>query len=342
MRAAKLSQPQKLQLGVEDEPVAGKGEVVIDVSACGVCGSDLHYWEMGVDMNGHPDLIPGHEFCGIVSDPGESVDLQPGDRVTCVPLNPCDKCPTCSKGLPQLCPTSAGRRIPGNSAPGAFAEKVVCRSDMVRKLPEGISEEEACLIEPAAVALHAVRKSGVRVGDKLLVTGGGPIGLLCAAWARIAGAELVGLCEVNPHRLEQAGNWPYIHQVLDGRDQKLRRKLKQVSDGGFDAVVETSATDPGISTAMSALKPLGWLVLAGINFSPQAVSTLVLTSKELVQKGSMAYNIEEFETAMAFMADNRLQTRELVNRSAGLEDLQTVFEELCSGEPRTIKAVVRP
>ncbi|MFP3981790.1 MAG: zinc-dependent alcohol dehydrogenase [Desulfobacterales bacterium] len=342
MRAVKLTGARKLEPVEVADPEAEENNVIMDVLACGICGSDLHYWEMGVGMDGKPGLIPGHEFCGTVADPGPRSDLQPGDRVTYIPLNPCGVCPTCQKGLFHICQKAFTRPIPGNNAPGAFAEKVAGRADMVRKLPDSLSDEEACLVEPAAVALHAIRQAGFRVGDKVLITGGGTIGLLSAAWARIAGAGLVGLCEVNPHRLEHAGNWQYVDEVFDGRDEKLRRKLKQASDGGFDAVVETSAVDAGLFTAMSALKPGGTVVLAGINFSAQSVSTLMLTSKELVQKGSMAYAIDEFDTSLAFMADKRLDTAGMVNCRPGFSDLQETFERLHAGTPEIVKAVVRP
>ncbi len=342
MRAVKLTAARKLEPVEVVEPGTGENNVIMDVSACGVCGSDLHYWEMGTGMDGKPGLIPGHEFCGTVSDPGPRGDLQPGDRVTYIPLNPCGVCPTCQKGLFHICQKAFTRPIPGNNAPGAFAEKVAGRADMVRKLPDSLSDEAACLVEPASVALHAVRQAGFRVGDNVLVTGGGTIGLLSAAWAKIAGAGLVGLCEVNPHRLEYAGNWQYVHEVFDGRDEKLRKKLKQVSDGGFDAVVETSAVDAGLFTAMSALKPGGTVVLAGINFSAQSVSTLMFTSKELVQRGSMAYAIEEFDTSLAFMADKRLDPADMVNCRPGFSELQETFELLHAGAPEIVKAVVRP
>lgn len=342
MKAAVLTGPRKLELADVDAPAKDGENVIIDVAACGVCGSDIHYWEMGVGMAGVQDLIPGHEFCGIVSDPGARTDLVPGDRVTSIPLNPCGDCPICGQGLFQLCPHSWRRPIPGNNAPGAFAEKVALRGDMVRKLPDEITDEAACLIEPAAVALHALHQASVSVGDRVLVIGGGTIGLLCAAWAKRAGAMLVGICEVNPHRIEYAEASGFADTVFDGRHEKVRRHFKEASGGGFDKVVETSAVDAGLALGVSALRARGTLVLAGINFSPQAVPTLAMTSKELVQKGSMAYSIGEFDTALSFMADNRLDVGGMVNKRAKLSDLQDIFEKLHAGEPTIVKAVIFP
>jgi len=342
MRVVKLTRPRVLESVEEPEPAADGQNVVINVSACGVCGSDLHYWEMGTGMDGAPGLIMGHEFCGTVADAGPRSDLAPGDRVTYIPLNPCNACPMCEKGWFHLCPRAFTRPVPGNNAPGAFAEKVAGRPDMVRRLPDTVTDEAACLVEPAAVALHAVNQAGIRVGAKVLVIGGGTIGLLSAAWARIAGASQVGLCERNPKRLYYAGTWPYVDQAFDAGDKKLKKNLKVASNGGFDAVIETSAADAGIATAISALLPGGVLVLAGINFSPQPVSTLMLTSKEIRLRGSMAYEMDDFDTALGFMADNRLDVSQMINCRAGFADLQKIFENLHAGDFEIVKAVVRP
>ncbi|MFP4650244.1 MAG: zinc-dependent alcohol dehydrogenase [Desulfobacterales bacterium] len=342
MRAVSLAGPRKLELTEQPAPEPDGENVIINVSACGICGSDLHYWEMGAGMDGEPGLIPGHEFCGTVADPGPRGDIKPGDRVTYIPLNPCGACPTCDKGLFQLCPAAFKRPVPGNNAPGAFAEKVAGRADMIRKIPDSVTDEEACIAEPAAVSLHAIRQAGVRVGGKVLVIGGGAIGLLSAAWAKIAGAGLVGLCEVNPHRIEFARGLEFVDHVFDAGDEKLKRNIKQVSDGGFDAVAETSATDAGFAAAVSALLPRGTLVLAGISFSPQTVSTLMVTSKEIFVKGSMAYGIDEFDTSLAFLADRRLETRDLISRTVDFAGLQDAFQQLHAGDQAIIKAVVRP
>ncbi|MFW6334396.1 MAG: zinc-dependent alcohol dehydrogenase [Desulfosalsimonas sp.] len=342
MKAVKLTGPRKLELVEEQEPRPGGDNAVIRVSACGICGSDLHYWEMGTGMDGEPGLIPGHEFCGIVEDPGPAKDLNPGDRVTYIPLNPCGQCSMCKRDLRHLCPAAFRRMVPGNNAPGAFAEKVGGRADMFRKIPDSMSDEEACLVEPAAVALHAVRQAGVSIGDKVLVMGGGAIGLLCAAWTKAAGAGFAGICEINPGRIENARSMQFVDEVFDAGGKKLKRNLKQASDGGFDSVLETSAAEAGIAAAVSALLPRGTLILAGISFVPQTVSTLMLTSKELAVKGSMAYSVEEFETALEFIASKRLEARGLINRVLGFGDLWQAFEELDKGNADIVKAVVRP
>ncbi len=342
MLALTLTAPRKLELMEVDEPRGGGNNLLIKVSACGICGSDLHYWEMGTGMDGSPGLIPGHEFCGTILDAGTHPELSPGDRVTCIPLNPCGECGRCAKGLYQLCRDSLKRPVPGNNAPGAFAEQLEVRSDLVRKLPPEISDEEACLVEPAAVAFHAVRQADISLGDRVLIIGGGPVGLLGAAWAYINGAGLVGLCEINTHRLAFAENFGYVQQVFDAGNQKLKKNLKQFSGGGFDAVVETSAADPGIATGMSALEVGGTMVLAGINYSPQALSTLTLTTKELNLKGSMAYSLEEFDAVIKYIAEKRVELRKVVNRLVKLEEVPAVFEEIHSGDTEIIKAVCRP
>ncbi|MFP4474682.1 MAG: zinc-dependent alcohol dehydrogenase [Desulfatibacillaceae bacterium] len=342
MRAVMLEGPKRLETRDVDKPASTGDIVVMRVTACGICGSDIHYWELGVGMDGKPGLIMGHEFCGVVEDPGPRADLAAGDRVAVIPLDPCDQCPACKSGAVNLCPYSIKRNVPGNNAPGGYAEYTAARPDMVRKLPGGMSDLAAIMIEPAAVGLHAVRRAGVGVGDTVLVTGGGTIGLLCAAWARLAGASLVALTEVHPHRLAYARDRGVAHAVFDASGKATKKELKMASGGGFDKVIETSATDPGLKAALGSVRLQGTVVLAGINFAPQPMSTLMLTTREITQKGSMAYLPGEFDLAADYIAGGRLDVDGMVSLTVGLEDVPVTFEKLADGSLSGVKVAVAP
>jgi len=342
MKAIRLESPKTLN-GVDiPEPEADGVQVRMKVSACGVCGSDLHYWESGLGMDGKPGLILGHEFCGTVVDPGSRIDLAIGTRITALPVNPCGSCASCLSGSSHLCLQGMKRPTPGNNSPGAYAETLMIRPDMVRILPDSITDTEAVMIEPAAVALHAVHQSGLVVGSRVLITGGGPIGVLAAAWARLAGASLVVLTEVDAFRkafVEKKGD---ADAVLDGRDPDLGRKLKKISAGGFDVAIETSAKDQGYHTALSALKPRGTLVLAGISFAMQQIPTLLSVIKEITTVGAFAYTTDEFDTALKCISEKRLDVESMVTKTIGFDDVQAVFECLSSPSPDQMKVVIRP
>jgi threonine dehydrogenase-like Zn-dependent dehydrogenase len=342
MRAVQLCSPKKLELINIAAPEANGHNVVIKVLACGICGSDLHYWEAGIGLDGRPGLIMGHEFCGLVQDAGIRKDLAPGDRVTALPINPCGTCPSCRNGLSNLCMEAMKREIPGNNSPGAFAEYVSIRPDMVRKLPDSVSDKEGALVEPAAVALHAVRQSGLGPGDRVLITGGGPIGLLCAAWARTGGASRVALTEVDHFRRAFAMETGDVDEAFDAGATELHKMLKKYSKGGFDTAIETSASDAGIHAAMSALRPRGRLVLAGINFNNQQVPTLLYAVKELDQVGSFAYLPEEFDMCIQYLAEEKLNIKKMITQEIRFEKTQEVFEEMAQRTGGHIKIILRP
>lgn len=341
MKAVRLTGPRRLELVETEIPKPDGHHVIIRVSTCGICGSDLHYWDSGLDMSGAPGLILGHEFCGTVHDPGSRNDLSPQDRVTALPLDPCETCESCAAGHPNLCTRGMKRSIPGNNGPGAYAQYLKVRPDMVRRLPDGIDDCEAAMIEPAAVALHAVRKAGVRAGDRVLVCGGGAIGLLCASWAGIGGASCVALTEVNALRRAFAKEIGAADAVFDACEPRLVSLMKKTLQGGFDIALETSASENGINTAISALRPRGRLVLAGISFRPQAVMTVLQVVKEIDQRSSLGYLPGEFDQAMDYIARKRLDVQRLVNRTIGLDAVQEAFEHLSSAACADVKVMIR-
>ncbi len=305
MKAVKLTGRNQLELVEVEAPVPDGENVVIKVSACGICGSDLHYWHAGKGMGGVPDLIMGHEFAGIVVNPGNREDLAEGDRVTALPLDPCGLCAACRAGHVNICLKALKRTIPGNNSPGGFSEFLKIRPDMVRKLPDSINDVEAAMVEPAAVALHAIRAAGIRPGDTVMISGGGPIGLLCAAWAKISGASYLAFTEINAFRKDFASQLKVADDILDPASPEFSQAIKKIK-GGFDVVIETSAADAAINLALMILKPKGCLILAGINAHTQAVLTIMAAAREITQKSVMAYLPEEFDTAMEYIAQKRV------------------------------------
>jgi 2-desacetyl-2-hydroxyethyl bacteriochlorophyllide A dehydrogenase len=340
MHALRLTGPRRLDLVEIEAPKPDGENVIIKVSTCGICGSDIHYWESGVDMSGRPGLILGHEFCGTVVEPGSRDDLSVHDRVTVLPLDPCGTCESCIKGHPNLCIKGMKRSIPGNNNPGAYAQFLKVRPDMVRKLPGSISDAEAAMIEPASVALHAVHKAGIKVGDKVLITGGGAIGLLCASWARISGASLIAMTEINANRRAIAQKAGDVDFVFDATDSGLVSTMKKSIHGGFDAAIETSAADGGINTAISALKPRGTLVLAGISFHAQTIMTVLMVIKEIEQRSSLGYLPHEFDSTLDHISNKKLSVGKYISRTISLDQVQDSFECLSSSTSEDVKILI--
>ncbi|MBU1170938.1 MAG: alcohol dehydrogenase catalytic domain-containing protein [Proteobacteria bacterium] len=341
MKAVSLEGPSQCHVIESPMPERDGDKVIIKVSVCGICGSDLHFWKHGAGMDKKPGLIMGHEFCGQVQDPGCRTDLSPGDRVTVIPINPCGVCGSCTQGHPNLCQDGTVRPIPGLSSPGGYAQYCTVRPDLVRKLPESITDQEAAMIEPASVALHAVHQADISADHSVLISGGGPVGLMCAMWAKQLGASRVALTEMNPFRLEFARTVPYIDDVLDAREPGLGRTLRKGS-GGFDRVIETSASEAGIHLAITTLKTRGHMVLTGISYKPQLISTLSCTLKELTIKTAFGYTIDEFDMAQDYISRHLLPMGPLATRSISLDQVQETLANLSSGSLDDIKIMICP
>lgn len=346
MRAARIIGPRQFEVCSSDSPQADGTKVLVRISYCGICGSDLHLWVNGAGFGGVPDFVPGHEISATVIDPGSRDDLKEGDRVTVIPFNGCGECPMCRQGYPALCFRFAAGdpncMCPGVNAPGAYAEYLSARPDMVRKLPENISGQEGAMIEPAAVGCHAVRCAGIRPGETVLINGGGIIGLLCAAWARINGARYIALAEANDLRGQNALKMGDIDAYFDVKDQEYLPKLMDASGGGFDFALETSATDAGINAAFMALKPHGTFVMIGVNEKPSSVMTVLEMVKELNHKSSFGYTVEEFDMTLDLMGKRRLDAGKFISGTCGLDGVQAAFENLSSGKGSDVKIIIQP
>ena len=203
MQAVSIEGKKQLKVVETETPKSDGNKVIVEVAKVGICGSDLAF----VGKRRPYRLIMGHEFCGKVVDPGALKDtLKPGDRVTVLPLNPCGKCVNCKQGKVNLCINGLAAS-PGLTAPGAYAQYYAARPDMVRALPDEVSDAEATMIEPTAVALRAVHHAGVKPGDKVLVTGWRNYWIFSVLWARIAGASYIALTEANPKRAKKHWRW---------------------------------------------------------------------------------------------------------------------------------------
>lgn len=207
MKCVKIKGEKRLEIATIKKPVSKNGSVIIRVKACGICGSDLHYFEAGEPL----ELIMGHEFAGEVVDPGDRSDLKVGDRVTGLPISPCLECEACKTGNVQYCAKTwqdaVGLSLTNS---GGLAEYLSCRSDMVKKIPDKVTFQDATLVEPSAVSLHAINLANIKVGDKVLIIGGGIIGLMAAEFAKLNGASYIALMETNMKRARKCFKiWGY-------------------------------------------------------------------------------------------------------------------------------------
>lgn len=322
-----------------DEPTKKEGYVLIDVKKSGICGSDLHYFEAGAPV----ELVMGHEFSGVVVDPGSRTDLKVGDRVTALPISPCGECHACLKGNPQYCLETWNQAV-GLSVdnPGGLTSRILVREDMVLRLPDEVSFEEGAMVEPTAVALHAVHLADIQVGAKVLVIGGGIIGLVSALLAKKEGASYVALSETNEARGKKALSLGVADEFFDAKDEKVVEEMVERTEGGFDIVIECCGNSPAVSSALMAVKPGGCVVLVGVSLGPVTIPTVLGVMRELTIKGAIAYTKEEFASVISLIAEKQIDVMPFVDEEIGLDEVQTAYEKLTSGTTAEVKILVDP
>lgn len=339
MKAVAIKGVKQFEIKDISEPKADGEKVIIEVSKTGICGSDIHYW-----VNGEPKgLVMGHEFAGVVVDPGDRLDLVKGDRVTALPISPCGKCEACRNGDVQFCPETWSHAV-GLSLdnPGGLTSKIAVRSDMVIKVPDNIQDEEVAMVEPLAVGLHAAHLGRIAVGDDVLVIGAGIIGLASAEFAKKEGASYVAITETNKARGQKAVDLKVADEYYDATDKDLVSKLMAKTNNGFDVVIECVGNEAAVNSAFTMVKPGGIVVLVGVATNAIPTYTVMAVMKELVVQGSIAYTYNEFNSCINLIANKKIDAMKFVDDVVSLNEVQHAYERLTCGTDSAVKILVDP
>lgn len=339
MKCVKIKGEKRLEIATIKKPVSKNGSVIIRVKACGICGSDLHYFEAGEPL----ELIMGHEFAGEVVDPGDRSDLKVGDRVTGLPISPCLECEACKTGNVQYCSKTwqdaVGLSLTNS---GGLAEYLSCRSDMVKKIPDKVTFQDATLVEPSAVSLHAINLANIKVGDKVLIIGGGIIGLMAAEFAKLNGASYIALMETNMKRARKALKYGAINEIFNASDTNVISKALKKTNGGYDKVIECCGNQYAVSEAIMSVKPGGTIVLVGVSMTPINVPMVASVMREVTMKGAIAYTEAEFETCIELIEKKIINVHKYIDKRVNLEKVQEAYLDLISGKTDNIKIIVKP
>ena len=339
MKCVKIKGEKRLEIATIKKPVSKNGSVIIRVKACGICGSDLHYFEAGEPL----ELIMGHEFAGEVVDPGDRSDLKVGDRVTGLPISPCLECEACKTGNVQYCAKTwqdaVGLSLTNS---GGLAEYLSCRSDMVKKIPDKVTFQDATLVEPSAVSLHAINLANIKVGDKVLIIGGGIIGLMAAEFAKLNGASYIALMETNMKRARKALKYGTINEIFNASDANVISKALKKTNGGYDKVIECCGNQYAVSEAIMSVKPGGTIVLVGVSMTPINVPMVASVMREVTMKGAIAYTEAEFETCIELIEKKIINVHKYIDKRVNLENVQEAYLDLISGKTDNIKIIVKP
>ena len=338
MKAAQLDDVKKFKI-VDIEKPKEDGKVIIDVLKTGICGSDIHNWDAGSPKG----LIMGHEFTGKVVNPATRVDLKVGDRVTALPISPCGHCEACETGNPQYCNETWSHAV-GLSLdnPGGLTSTIAVRPDMVMKLPDNVSDEEGAMVEPTAVGLHAIHLADIKVGDKVLVVGGGIIGLVSAMFAKLEGAQYVAISETNEARGEKSVKLNVADEWFNAKDENFLKNILTKVPGGFDKVIDCSGNTKAVESELLTIKPGGTMVLVGVSPKPIEFASVLAVMKELTIKGAIGYTKEEFKDCINLIADKKINVIKFVDDIMPLTETQKAYERLTSGTDSAVKIMIDP
>ena len=341
MKSMVLTEYKRLEMRDMPMPEVGSRDVRIRVSTCGICGSDVHGFD-GSSGRRIPPLIMGHEAAGTVESVGEEVtSLRAGDRVTFDSMISCGTCRFCRSGEANLCDD---RRVVGVSPGewkqhGAFAEYVVVPQHIVFRLPEGLSFEHAAMVEPVSVAVHAVSRTPIRLGDSAVVVGCGMIGLLTVQAAKAAGCGTVFAVDLDPTRLERAK--ALGADVTLEATEGVAAAVVEATGGGADVAFEAVGAAAPIATAVASLRKGGALTLIG-NVTPRVdVDLQAIVTRELTLSGSCASS-GEYPLCLDLLGRGVIRVDDLVTAVAPLEEGPAWFERLYAREPGLMKIILKP
>lgn len=346
MKAARWYAAKDIRVENTEIPTPNENQVKIAVKFTGICGSDLHEYNHGpqlipydqpYSLNGHQGTTTlGHEFSGVVNEVGKNVHhVKKGDRVTVEPIFRNPESPFIETGEYNL---SEPLGFVGLTANGAFAKYVVVEEYMVHKIPDSVSFEQAAIVEPAAVAAYGIEQSGLKMGDTILISGAGPIGLLTVQVALAVGASKIFVSDLSEARLKMAKEVGATH-IFDARDKDIPEQIKKITGRGADIFIDAAGVQASFDTGIRSLRNGGTAVLVALFGKKITHDALDQTLRELTIKGIIGYrNI--FPQVIALIDSGRLPVENLITSVIALDEIVEKGFEALIQSPTEVKILV--
>lgn len=339
MRAAMFHEAGKpLEIVSVADPVPADDQVVLAVRGAGICGSDLHVTQYpGVMPDG---IILGHEFFGTIVDVGKAVTgWKAGAPVTSLPIFNCHTCDACKANMPGLC---SNAHFVGNTlaTPGAYAQYVAVPARFLQAIPDGVSDDEAAMVEPLAVAYHTTDRGQIKADDRVLVLGSGPIGAAVALFARAAGAKHVVVSEPAEARRERAKELGATG-LIDPTTEDVSARFAALAGGAPSVVFECVGVPGMLAQAVQLAGLRARIVVAGVVFTEDSFTALTAMARELTIIYSQTYLERDFGAVIDALAHGRINAKPLHTRTVSLDELPDAFEAL-RNNPRECKVIIRP
>ncbi|MED1472422.1 zinc-binding dehydrogenase [Bacillus salipaludis] len=314
------------------EPICGETGIKIKVKYTGICGTDLHIYHDSYDHS--PPVVLGHEFSGEVIESGKNVKhIHPGDHVMVLPSVAwtCKRCTFCKQGNYMFC---SERRSLGSGVNGSFTEYVVVNEEMVYKIPESLSMKEAALAEPLACAVQAVEEfTDIHAGDWVLLSGPGPIGLLCLSLLVAKGCNVIVTGTSQDEKRLNIAKELGANTVVDIFVEDLRDVIQEKTNGmGVDITVECSGAPSAVNTCLKSLKKMGKHIQVGIIGSEIDLDVDTLLYKQITFYGSYAHSMKTWDKVQNILTSNMVNLKPIITDIIPLSEWQTAFDKFQSKE----------
>jgi len=326
VRAAVVGSGGQYEVVTLPDPSPGPGELLLRVTACGLCGSDIK-----ARMAMHQGTIMGHEFSGeVVATGAGTAQWRAGMHAAVLPVHACGRCEWCETGYVAHCPSA--RLIGLGPIGGGFAELAVVPAPSAFALPPGVDPLQGVAVEPFAVGLHTIRTARLDAGEDILVVGAGTVGHTTIAWARALGAGRVTAVDPVESRRDVA-------RSLGATD--VLTSLADAKRGGYDVIAECAGRPGLLDGCVAAARPRGRVVVAGLCLEPTPLTSVAALMKEVSIGFAVYYTPAEFGEVIAALADGRISPAPLGSRRVGLPDLNNAFNDLARAAAG-VKTLIQP
>lgn len=336
MKAGLYVSEKEVKVGTIEKPTLKEGEALIKVSFAGICGTDMMIY-FGKHPRAKAPLAMGHEFSGVIEDMKGDTSFRIGDRIVVEPTISCGKCAACLSGNSHVCETL---RLIGIDSDGGFAEYVAVPFHRLHKIPDTLSASHAALVEPVAVGIHTVRRSNVKVGDTVLVLGAGPIGLLTALTAKLAGADKIFISDISPYRLGKAKELGFL--ALDGKAVDVVEEVKLATNGiGADVVFEVAGNNITANQMIHACRTQGQIVVVSVYKQAPTIDLAAMHFRELSLTTTRCYSHADFATAISMMGSGEIDVTPFISHQLPLDEIERGFQLMTNPE-EALKILFQP
>ena len=337
MRQAVMTNPGEIEIRDIQKPIPAGDEVLIKIKRIGVCGSDIHVFHGLHPYTSYP-VVQGHEIGGVVAEIGKAVQgFKPGDKVVFMPQVTCGECYPCQHGMYHICDHL---KVMGFQTGGAAQEYFPVKAEMVLKLPETMTLDQAAMIEPVSVAVHALSRAGSLEGLKVVVLGAGTIGNLVGQVAKASGAAGVMITDISEYKLEKARACGFEHVVNSQQEDLGQAILNTFGPDKADLILECVGVQDTITQAVSNARKGSTIVVVGVFGKKPLVDLGLVQDRELNLVGTLMYQKKDYVRAIELVANGKLCLESMVTHRFAFQDYLKAYETIEASGGNYMKVMI--